>query len=44
MNFHIRTRSISRASSSGFCHWQEEGPMEMGDGPVEYLYINWAHP
>ena len=39
-----QVRSISRARSTDFLRWQEEGPMEMSDGPAEHLYINQTHP
>jgi len=37
-------RWISRSTSQDFLHWTEPVQMEMGDAPLEHLYINQTYP
>ncbi|MCD6169669.1 MAG: hypothetical protein J7J76_03835 [Candidatus Latescibacteria bacterium] len=37
-------RTISRATSKDFLHWNEPVEMNFGDTPLEHLYTNQTHP
>lgn len=37
-------RTISRATSSDFAHWDRPVRMSFGDAPLEHLYTNGTHP
>lgn len=37
-------RTVSRARSSDFLHWESEGRIDFGNSPMEHLYINQTAP